>query len=76
MAAGLTDFLRTSHYARFVRLPDRIGVPERDFWPVAGTTSATVWSLASLEHLFMRLRRAASRYESALVSVDILRMAS
>jgi hypothetical protein len=74
MALGLMDFLRYTDYAGFVRPTDRVGAPEGNPWQVAGTTHATVWSLPSLEHLFMRLRRAGSRYESALVTLDLLPM--
>jgi hypothetical protein len=72
MALGLVDFLRYTHDAGFVRTTDRVGKPQQDAWQVAGTTRATVWSLPSLEHLFMRLRGAGSRYESALVTLDLL----
>jgi hypothetical protein len=72
MALGLMDFLRYTHYAGFVRTTDRVEVPQGDPWQVAGTSYATVWSLPSLEHLFMCLRGAGSRYESALVTLDLL----
>lgn len=72
MAVALTDFLRYTHFAGFVRATDRVAVPHGERWQVAGTTHATVWSLSSLEHLFMRLRRAGSRYESALATLDLL----
>lgn len=74
MALGLTDFLRYAQYAGFVRAIDRVGIPEEDPWQVVGTTRSTVWSLQSLEHLFMRLRKAGARYESALVTLDLLPM--
>ena len=74
MALGLMDFLRYAHYGGFVRTTDRVGVPQGDPWQVAGTTHATVWSLPSLEHLFMHLRGAGSRYESALMTLDLLPM--
>ncbi len=72
MALGLTDFLRYTDYAGFVRTTDRVGVPPGDPWHVAGTTHASVWSLPGLEHLFMRMRGAGSRYESTLVTLDLL----
>jgi hypothetical protein len=71
MALGLLDFLRYTPYAGFVRTTDRAVPPQGDTWQVSGTTHATVWSLPSLEHLFMRLRGAGSRYESALVTLDL-----
>jgi hypothetical protein len=49
-----------------------VGAPDGERWHVAGATHAMVWSLSSLEHLFMRLRRAGSRYESALATLDLL----
>ncbi|MDH4045181.1 MAG: hypothetical protein OEW06_12040 [Gemmatimonadota bacterium] len=72
MANGLMDFLRYAEYAGFVRSADRVGVPDGHAWDVAGTTQATVWSLPSLEHLFMDLRGAGSRYQSALEALDLL----
>jgi hypothetical protein len=74
MALGLTDFLRYTDFAGFVRSANGIGLSRTDPWRVAGTTHATVWSLQSLEHLFMRLRGAGSRYESTLATVDLLPM--
>jgi hypothetical protein len=74
MARGLARFLQYAHYAGFVRATDRVRVPQTDPWQVGGTTHAAVWSLPSLEHLFMRLRKAGSRYESALVTLDLLPM--
>jgi len=72
MAFGLMDFLRYTDYAGLVRTTDRVSVPPGDPWHVAGTTHASVWSLPSLEHLFVRLRGAGPRYESALVTLDLL----
>lgn len=72
MALGLTDFLRYAHYAGFVRITDGSDVPERNAWKVAGSTHAAVWSLPSLEHLFMDLRGAGTRYGSALVMLDLV----
>lgn len=74
MALGLMDFLRYTHYAGFVRTVEVAGMDRAGAWQVVGTTRATVWSLQSLEHLFMRLRGAGSRYESALVTLDLLPM--
>jgi hypothetical protein len=68
MAVGLTDFLRYAHYAGFVRSTERAEGP----WRVAGTTHAAVRTLTGLEHLFMQLRGAGSRYASALVTLDLL----
>ena len=72
MALGLTDFLRYAEYAGFVRTADGGGGPERETWRVAGSTHATIWSLHSLEHLFMRLRRAGTRYGSVLAMLDLV----
>ncbi len=74
MALGLTEYLRYANYAGFVRSTDGVATRVGDPWEVAGTTLATVWSLPTLEHLFMRLRGAGSRYESALVTLDLLPM--
>lgn len=71
MAFGLTDFLRYTDYGGFVRAANRNGECERDLWKVAGSTHGTVWSLPSLEHLFMDLRGAGSRYGSVLVTLDL-----
>jgi len=72
MARGLTDFVRYAAYAGFVHVADRDGVPARGAWNVAGTTHGTIWSLPSLEHLFMDLRGAGVRYGSALVTLDLV----
>jgi hypothetical protein len=72
MAAGLTDFLRYADFAGFVRSTDPTGGAAPDPWDVAGTTHAAIWSLPSLEHLFMRLRGAGARYESALLTLNLL----
>jgi hypothetical protein len=72
MALGLTDFLRYAAYAGFVRVADRAGIPGRDLWRVAGTTHATIWALPDLEHLFMDLRGAGTRYGSTLVMLDLV----
>ncbi len=72
MALGLTDFLRHAPHAGFVRTLGRASLLEGDRWQVVGTTLAAVWSLPSLEHLFMRMRSAAARYESALVALDLV----
>lgn len=69
---GLTDHLRYACYAGFVRSTEGIEVVAEPPWRVAGTTQAAVWSLASLEHLFMDLRRAGARYDSALATLDLL----
>jgi hypothetical protein len=74
MALGLTDFLRYTAFAGYVRMTDPMGRPLGDSWKVAGTTNAAVWSLPTLEHLFMRLRAAGMRYESALVTLDLMLM--
>jgi hypothetical protein len=67
MALGLMDFLGYAPYAGFVTAGDGSGA-----WRVAGTTRPRVHSLPSLEHLFMDLRRAAARYDSRLVTLDLL----
>ena len=72
MALGLTDCLRYASYAGFVRVADHVGMPARGTWRVAGTTHGTIWSLPSLEHLFMDLRRAGTRYGSVLVTLDLM----
>ena len=72
LALGLMDFLRHTGDAGSVHTTDRVEGPKENAWQVAGTTHATVWSLPSLEHLFMRLRRAGLRYESALVTLSLL----
>ena len=72
MAVDLIDFLQFTHFAGFVRSTDCVEPPQVDRWRVAGATHAKVWSLSSLEHLFMRLRRAGSRYESTLLTLDLL----
>ncbi len=72
LAAALTDFLRLTHFGGVVTSTDRVGVPDGAQWHVAGTTHATVWSLSSLEHLFMRLRRAGTRHDSALATLHLL----
>jgi len=74
MALGLMDFLRYAHYAGFVRTNELVGLPLERPWQVAGTTLAAIWSLPSLEHLFMHLRGAGPRYESMLVTVDVVPM--
>lgn len=74
MALGLTDFLRYADYAGWVRATDPVAIPDRGPWQVAGTSRATVWSLAGIEHLFMHLRQAGSRYESTLMSLHLLPM--
>jgi hypothetical protein len=72
MALGLTTFLRTANHAGFVRTLERPEAPDGVGWQVVGTTLSAVWSLASLEHLFMRMRGAATRYDSALVSLELV----
>lgn len=69
MAQGLTDFLRYTPYAGFVRAT---GVTGDTSWQVVGTTHATSWSLSSLEHLFMHLRGAGARYESPIETLDLV----
>lgn len=72
MATGLTDFLRYAEFGGFVRPTDDVVPVAQPRWQVAGTTPATIWSLATLEHLFMRLRGAGSRYDSTLAVLDLL----
>ncbi len=71
MAVGLMDHLRYTSYAGYVRTTERIAISSVDPWQVGGTTHATIWSLPSLEHLFMHLRGAGRRYESMLVTLDL-----
>jgi len=71
-ALGLAEFLKAPPDGEYESTTDRVAVSPGDPWRVAGTTYATVWSLASLEHLFMRMRRAGSRNESALADLDLL----
>jgi hypothetical protein len=72
MATGLTGFLRHTLFAGFVRPADSSDVPAGAPWPVIGTTQCAVWSLSSLEHLFMHLRGAGRRYESALTALTLV----
>lgn len=72
LAAALTDFLQHTHFGGFVTSTDRVGLPDGAQWHVAGSTHATVWSLPSLEHLFMRLRRAGTHHDSALATLHLL----
>lgn len=72
MALGLTTFLRYTAHAGFVRTLERSVTPDADRWQVVGTTLTVVWSLESLEHLFMRMRGAAARYDSALMSLELV----
>jgi len=74
LALGLMDFLRQTHCAGFVRTTAQVAGYQDDQWSVVGTTHAAIWSFPNLEHLFMRLRGAASRYESALVALDLMPM--
>jgi hypothetical protein len=69
MAQGLTDFLRYTPYAGVVRTA---GEPGTAAWQVVGTTHPTIWSLPSLEHLFMHLRGAGARYESPIEALDLV----
>lgn len=71
MARGLETFLRYAEYAGFVRATRADETEGREAWYVVGTTQPTVWSLSSLEHLFMALRGAGPRYESMLSTVDL-----
>ena len=70
LAVALMDCLRYTNFAGYVRVEGRDDFPTHQ-WRVTGTTMASVWSLAALEHLFMRLRRAGSRYESTLVLLEL-----
>jgi len=72
MAVGLTGFLRYTPFAGLVRSADAADVPAGAPWPVTGTTQCAVWSLSSLEHLFMHLRGAGGRYESALTTLILV----
>ncbi len=72
MALGLVEFLRYTPFAGFVDASDGGSVRARGAWHIVGTTRPTVRSLSCLEHLFMGLRRAAARYDSTLVTLDLL----
>jgi hypothetical protein len=72
MALGLTNFLRYASYAGFVDTSDGTNAPTVGGWQVAGTTRRQVRSLSCLEHLFMGLRRAAARYNSSLVTLELV----
>jgi len=72
MALGLIDFLRYADFAGYVRTADRHDLPASPPWDVTGTTHARQWTLASLEHLFMDLRRAGTRYGSTLLALELL----
>jgi hypothetical protein len=72
MALGLVGFLRYAPYAGLVDARDGTGARVPGAWQVAGSTRPQVRSLSCLEHLFMGLRQAAARYDSDLVTLDIL----
>jgi len=72
MALGLVRFLRHSHHPGHKSSNNRLTVSTGEPWQVAGTTRSNVWSLSSLEHLFMGMRKAGPRYESALVNLDLV----
>lgn len=72
-AARLIDFLRHTDDAGFVDTGPGSRVAPLDAWMVTGTVNSAVWSLPDLEHLFMRLRAAASRYGSSLVTLECRR---
>jgi hypothetical protein len=69
MAQGLRELLRFGPYAGIVGSAVDDGGGR---WEVLGTTHAAVWCLPSLEHLFMHLRAAGARYESPIVSLDLV----
>lgn len=71
MAAGLTSFLRYADAGGFVRSTGGLSVVGGPPWRVRGTTTAVIRSLANLEHLFMRLRAAGTRYDSTLAALDL-----
>lgn len=71
-ALDLAEFLKAPPDRDYESTTDRVAVSRGDPWRVSGTTYATVWSLTSLEHLFMRMRRAGSLHESALADLDLL----
>jgi len=72
MAVGLQQYLRYADPGSYVRMPARTMTIDRPAWRIVGTTNASIWSLPALEHLFMRLRSAARRYESTLEQVGLL----
>lgn len=72
LALDLIDFLRGARDAGYESTTAQATIGSGDPWHVVGTTHVAVWSLSSLEHLFMRMRGAGPRYASALVSLDLL----
>lgn len=72
MAVGLLEHLRYADPGSYVRMNAQAVTSDGAPWRIVGTTNASVWSLAALEHLFMRLRRAGTRYECSLEQVGLL----
>jgi hypothetical protein len=68
MAYGLTAFLRHTDDAGWAASDGHVTTHVRQ---VTGCTAAMACTLPGLEHLFMRLRRAGTRCESTLVSLDV-----
>jgi hypothetical protein len=66
------NFTFQSPSSRMARTLERTDTPDGDRWQVVGTTLSAVWSLARLEHLFMRMRGAAERYDSELMSLELV----
>ena len=72
MATALYESLRRAADAGCVGSVDRDAAQVEGSWQVTGRTHDTPWSLPSLEHLFMRLRRAGSRFDSSLTTLDLV----
>lgn len=72
LGLDLIEFLRGARDAGYESTTAQATIGSADPWHVVGTTHVAVWSLSSLEHLFMRMRGAGPRYASALVSLDLL----
>jgi hypothetical protein len=71
MAEELVRHLRNSEHMGLVTTRDGGSVPPAP-WRVDGSTRPELLSLPHLEHLFMGLRRAAERFDSTLVALDLL----
>jgi hypothetical protein len=72
MAVGLVGHLRYADPGSYARVRDPVVTAAGAPWEITGTTTASVWSLPALEHLFMRLRHAGARYESTLEQLTLL----
>lgn len=70
VALSLMEFLQSSNAYEYTT--EGVAMSRRDHWHLEGTTPATIWSLSSLEHLFMRMRGAGARHGCALMGLDML----